>query len=131
MDGWVVERDPENRMGPYAYSSSEWVGFDDIDSVVRKLDYLIDLGLGGAMAWALDLDDFSGSFCPAQEKYPLLKTINRGLGFLDHSGNSAEEINEKILKTQEFSHDKQKENEIIHMKSGNEDHEPRMTLYGA
>ena len=36
-DGWTVVRDPENRMGPYAYKGNEWVSFDDIDTVQMKV----------------------------------------------------------------------------------------------
>lgn len=39
---------------PYAFSGNEWVGFDDIRSVTAKAYYIRDLGLGGAMFWALD-----------------------------------------------------------------------------
>jgi len=45
-------------MGPYAYSNNEWVGFDDVDTIQFKSDYVRAMGLGGAMIWALDLDDF-------------------------------------------------------------------------
>lgn len=38
--------------------------------------YAQSLGLGGAMIWALDFDDFTGQACGGQ-KYPLLKVINR------------------------------------------------------
>jgi hypothetical protein len=34
------------------------------------------------MVWAIDLDDFKGTFCQSGDTYPLLKTINRGLGLL-------------------------------------------------
>ena len=34
--------------------------------------------LGGAMFWALDLDDFSGSFC-GLGKYPLINSVKNQL----------------------------------------------------
>ena len=68
-------------MGPYAYKGNQWVGFDDIDTIRYKSNYVKEMGLGGAMIWALDLDDFKND-C-AGEAYPLLKTINRQLGLLD------------------------------------------------
>ena len=78
-EGWKVVRDPKGRMGPYAHNKgTEWVGFDDIDTIKHKSEYIKEMGLGGAMIWALDLDDFTDR-CGC-EKHPLLKTINRVLG---------------------------------------------------
>ena len=50
---WTVVRDPQKRMGPYAYKNSEWVSFDDIDTIGQKIEILKDYKLGGAMIWAL------------------------------------------------------------------------------
>ena len=80
-------RDEEDRMGPYAYSGDEWVSFDDIDTIQQKAEFVKSMGLGGAMIWALDLDDFNGS-CGIGENYPLLKTINRELGILEDGKSS-------------------------------------------
>jgi len=41
-----------------------------------KAKYVKENGLGGAMVWALDFDDFTGSFC-GQGRYPLLTAINK------------------------------------------------------
>ena len=83
-------RDANKRMGPYAYSGDEWVSFDDIDTIQQKTEYLKSMGLGGAMIWALDLDDFGGS-CGTGEAYPLLKTVNRGLGILEDGKSSVKQ----------------------------------------
>ena len=64
-------------MGPYAYSSTQWVGFDDSKMIRKKSEYVMQNGFGGAMVWALDLDDFKNR-CGC-EPHPLLRTINRVL----------------------------------------------------
>lgn len=45
-------------MGPYAYKGNQWVSFDDKAMVRQKAQFIRQLGLGGGMIWALDLDDF-------------------------------------------------------------------------
>ena len=45
---------------------------------VIKVDFLKAYDLGGAMFWALDLDDFSGSFC-GLGKYPLINSVKNQL----------------------------------------------------
>lgn len=74
---WTVVRDRRGRMGPYAYSKDQWVSFDDQTMIQHKSEFVKAMGLGGAMIWALDLDDFS-NLCGCEE-YPLLRAINRVL----------------------------------------------------
>ena len=85
----------EEQKVPYAYSNKpatqqpggaagiEWIGFDDVRSIEYKMRYVRDMQLGGAMLWALDMDDFTGEFC-SQGKYPILNAVNY---FLFGSGN--------------------------------------------
>ena len=68
----------EGRMGPYAYKDNQWVGFDDIDTIRRKSEYIRSMGLGGGMVWALDLDDFNNR-C-GLGRHPLMNTIKSVLG---------------------------------------------------
>ncbi|KAF2365514.1 Glycoside hydrolase family 18 catalytic domain [Trinorchestia longiramus] len=75
--GYTVVRDPQGTIGPYAYKGGQWFGFDDIAMIRYKSQYVKDMGLGGAMIWALDLDDFRNR-CGCEE-HPLLRTINREL----------------------------------------------------
>lgn len=60
QSGWTVVTDPTGAMGPYAYSGDQWVGWDDIDTTIKKVKYAMDKGLGGIMFWELSLDDFNG-----------------------------------------------------------------------
>ncbi|GAB1285442.1 Chitotriosidase-1 [Apodemus speciosus] len=68
----------EDQKVPYAYQDNQWVGFDDMESFRTKAAYLKQKGLGGAMVWVLDLDDFKGSFCN-QGRYPLVRTLQQEL----------------------------------------------------
>lgn len=76
-NGWSVERDPENNMGPHAFKDQQWVSYDDTDSVREKAQYIRDNKLGGGMIWTLDFDDFKGK-CGCG-KYPLLTALNQEL----------------------------------------------------
>lgn len=91
---WTVVQDPELAMGPYAYKGNQWVSFDDVSMVQRKSEMVNSMGIGGAMVWALDLDDFRNT-CGC-ESYPLLKTINRVLRNYP-AGNTKCEITKKAV----------------------------------
>ncbi|BFY99793.1 hypothetical protein BsWGS_02833 [Bradybaena similaris] len=59
---------------PYLVSGNQWVGYDNEASLREKVRYIKTNGFGGAMVWALDLDDFKGHFC-GKGHYPLLSAI--------------------------------------------------------
>lgn len=40
-----------------SWDSNQWVSYDDEDTYTLKRNFANGLGLGGTMAWALDLDD--------------------------------------------------------------------------
>uniref|UniRef100_A0A663F0R2 chitinase n=1 Tax=Aquila chrysaetos chrysaetos TaxID=223781 RepID=A0A663F0R2_AQUCH len=58
---------------PCAYKDNEWVGYDNIKSSNIKVRWDVCYG------WALDLDDFTGTFCK-EGKYPLITSLKKGLG---------------------------------------------------
>ncbi|XP_040851849.1 chitinase-3-like protein 1 isoform X1 [Ochotona curzoniae] len=64
---------------PYATKGNQWVGYDDLESVRQKVQYLKSRQLAGAMVWALDLDDFRGSFCGQNLRFPLTNAIRDAL----------------------------------------------------
>ncbi|XP_013781598.1 chitinase-3-like protein 1 [Limulus polyphemus] len=70
---WTIVQDPYY-MAPYAYKGRQWVGYDDVESIKRKVRYAKVMGLGGGMVWSIETDDFTGK-CHTQ-RYPLLQAIN-------------------------------------------------------
>ena len=55
---------------------NQWIGFDTPSSIKRKMNYVKTKKLGGAMIWAIDLDDYLGA---CGSKWPLLSTMNHEL----------------------------------------------------
>lgn len=74
--GWTVVIDGHYK-APYAYKNRQWIGFDDVESVASKVDYIRKMNLGGGMIWSLETDDFRGE-CE-HFRFPLLTTIKMGL----------------------------------------------------
>ncbi|XP_078500828.1 chitotriosidase-1-like [Lissotriton helveticus] len=68
----------EEQKVPYSFKGAEWVGYDNTESIKLKVEYLKAKGFGGAMVWALDMDDFTGTFCD-KGKYPLLQALHAEL----------------------------------------------------
>lgn len=75
---------------PYLVQDDQWVGFDDEKSIRNKMTWLKSSGYGGAMVWTVDMDDFNGTSCPGNVRYPLigamreeLRGVSRGSGAKD------------------------------------------------
>ncbi|XP_028035978.1 mucin-5AC [Bombyx mandarina] len=68
---WTVMHPNPNAMGPIAFKGNQWVGYDDIDIVRKKAEYVAENGLGGIMFWSIDNDDFRGT-CHSKP-YPLIE----------------------------------------------------------
>ena len=72
--GWTESEDSDGN--PYMVKGDQWVGYDSPANVRRKMEYVKERGLGGAMIWAVDLDDYLG-LCGS--RWPLLSVMNRHL----------------------------------------------------
>ncbi|XP_060700993.1 acidic mammalian chitinase-like [Hemiscyllium ocellatum] len=64
----------DDQQVPYAFKDNQWVGYDNQQSFITKVQWLKENNFGGAMVWTLDLDDFTGNKC-GQGVYPLTTTL--------------------------------------------------------
>lgn len=71
---------------PYAISGDQWIGFDDERSIRNKMKWIKDNGYAGAMVWTVDMDDFTGTFCGGDVKYPLIGAMRLGPSSLSPKG---------------------------------------------
>ncbi|XP_064596682.1 chitinase-3-like protein 1 [Liolophura sinensis] len=71
-NGWKKVDIPE-QYAPYATGGNQWVGYEDVNSVRVKAEYLMKHNLAGAFIWSVEMDDFTGH-C-GQGRYPLLSKI--------------------------------------------------------
>lgn len=64
-------------MVPYMVDGNQWIGYDNVESVKRKMAFVKEMNLGGAMVWSIDTDDFKGT-C-GKGKFPLISTMRNEL----------------------------------------------------
>lgn len=69
---WAVIRD-SHQQAPYAHRGDQWMGYDDMESIRVKAEYVLNKGLAGGMIWSLGMDDFDGE-CHGR-KFPLTQTV--------------------------------------------------------
>ncbi|KAK5646284.1 hypothetical protein RI129_004748 [Pyrocoelia pectoralis] len=72
---WTIVWDDAQKV-PYAFRQNQWISCDNQQSVKSKMEFLRQRGLGGAMLWSIETDDFRGV---RGNRYPILTTIKNGL----------------------------------------------------
>ena len=60
-NGWTEVWLDEGKV-PYAYGDGDWVGFDNVESIIYKVDMARSYGVGGLMWSSIDWDDFKVRF---------------------------------------------------------------------
>ncbi|TDG50903.1 hypothetical protein AWZ03_002558 [Drosophila navojoa] len=73
---WTKKFDKQAHV-PYAFKANQWISYEDGSSISAKMRLVNDQRLGGALAWSIDADDYSG-LCG--EYYALLKVIVSKIG---------------------------------------------------
>ncbi|XP_075230689.1 chitinase 7 [Lycorma delicatula] len=73
---------------PYAIMGDQWIGFDDEKSIRHKMHWIKDNGYAGAMVWTVDMDDFTGTVCGGDVKYPLIGAIREELRGIKRKNNA-------------------------------------------
>ncbi|CAO1342257.1 unnamed protein product [Diamesa tonsa] len=73
MNRWTRVWEAEQQV-PYAFNGDQWVGYDDVQSVQIKSNFIMNNNLGGAMIWSIETDDFRGN-C-GLGRFPLLTAIH-------------------------------------------------------
>jgi len=73
---WNIVRDGCYKT-PYAVNGPYWIGYDDLESIKLKSQFINYRNLGGALIFSLDTDDFRGDF--SDHKYPMTMEVLRVL----------------------------------------------------
>ncbi|RZB40987.1 chitinase, partial [Asbolus verrucosus] len=81
---------------PYVVDGDQWIGFDDEKSIRYKMKWIKDNGFAGAMVWTIDMDDFTGTVCGGEVKFPLIGAMREELRGISRGKNAKDVDWQKI-----------------------------------
>nr|XP_018905689.1 PREDICTED: probable chitinase 3 [Bemisia tabaci]XP_018905690.1 PREDICTED: probable chitinase 3 [Bemisia tabaci] len=84
---------------PYCVAGDQWIGFDDERSIRNKMDWIKTNGYAGAMVWTVDMDDFTGTICGGDVKYPLIGAMREELRGVKRANNAQDVDWSKVAPT--------------------------------
>ena len=67
----------EHAQVPWALHGNVWITYDNLQSVQKKLDFVMEHHLGGVMVWEVNGDDSTGH-C-GDGKFPMMKLMMKVL----------------------------------------------------
>lgn len=86
-------------MTPYAVLDNMLISYDDENSLKEKINFALQKKLGGFMISYLDTDDFHGDCSNDNNKFPLLRAINKEIEKIINSTKENEDV-ENVLTTE-------------------------------
>ncbi|KAF7286452.1 chitinase 7 [Rhynchophorus ferrugineus] len=111
-NGAVYHWDDQMKV-PYLVDGDQWVGFDDEKSIRYKMKWLKESGFGGAMVWTIDMDDFTGTICGGDVKYPLIGAMREELRGISR-GKDAKDVDWAVVAgPTEDEDDDEEEEEVV------------------
>ncbi|XP_058062064.1 endochitinase-like [Anopheles bellator] len=70
-EGWTIDWDGQS-MAPYAYHGTDWIGYENENSLAEKAHFAHSEGLGGLVVDGVEKDDYNGV---CGKRYPLLTAV--------------------------------------------------------
>lgn len=75
LDQYVSTVFDHDTYTPYSYHTNDWISYDNQQSLAFKAEFANSLGLGGAMVFSLNADDYSASSLCSSSAFPLTTVI--------------------------------------------------------
>lgn len=73
--GDYTEKWDDDQKCPYAFKNTEWIGYDNAQSITIKTTYAKTKGLAGVMIWSIESEDHQ-NVCGGGA-YPLLNAVKK------------------------------------------------------
>ena len=62
----------------YSLSTNIWMGYENVQTVTERCNWIKEMGLAGGMFWDTAMDDYRGKFC-GEGTWPLISAVKNCL----------------------------------------------------